>query len=249
MNKLAHFIKHNRSVITLLFCITVFSIPFIIYFSMFSNGLSDDHNYWGSFGSYIGGLVSSIFSFASFLAVLYSFNRSEKEKYMLDEEKRIFQYLELIKESRDNLYCIVNEKQEYKGQQLITAYCASYASISFNNSELKKRGITLDIFSKMPEFNGICVNHLFLSNSIDSFMKLVKLSFEYILNLKALNKAYYLELVSSVLTNQDKQAFMHYGYDFMEENNIIEKYIYEDENQKKGIKNMKDAAQDFIRQF
>ena len=215
-------------------CIIMFVGPFVLYFTVFNNGFSDDHYSWGSFGSYIGGLISSVFSFASFLAILYSFNRSNKDKLSNDEEKRVFQYLDLIKESRNNLYCKINETQEYKGQELIMAYSASYANISVNCSRYKKRGISIANMKETPEYNGICVNHIFLTQSIESFMIIIKLSYEYILNLKELNKTYYLELISSVLTNQDKMAFMYYQYDFLESNVILQKYIYEDEKQKIG---------------
>jgi hypothetical protein len=239
----------KSNLILIILSIVLFTCPFMLYFLVFNSGFSNDNNSWGNFGSYIGGLISSVFSFASLLAVLYSFNRSNKDKLVSDEEKMIFKYVDLIKESRNNLFCKTSETQEYKGMELVSAYSASYANISMINSEYKKRGTSILNITKTPQYYGYYVNHMFLTTSIESFMTIIKLSYIYILHLKEVNQHYYLELISAVLTNQDKMAFMYYNFDFIEANSILQKYIYHDDNQKVGIKNMINSTTEYLQAF
>jgi hypothetical protein len=48
-------------------------IPFILYFITFFGVLSENDQNWANFGSFIGGIVSSIFSFASFVIIISNF--------------------------------------------------------------------------------------------------------------------------------------------------------------------------------
>jgi len=80
----------------------VFLTPFFVYFINFNDGFAEDQNYWGAFGSYIGGLVSSIFSFLSFIALLYTISNSKKElqqtKNRINEDNKIFKENEIRKD-------------------------------------------------------------------------------------------------------------------------------------------------------
>mgnify|MGYP000897106573 CR=1 FL=1 len=247
MNRLKQLMIKKRTIIIIVLCIIIFTGPFIFYFSVFSNGVSNDYNSWGSFGSYVGGVVSSIFSFASFLAVLYSFNLSNKEKISGKEEKRIFQFLDLLKETRTNLYYKMNNTQEYKGEQVVIQYSGWYSDVSFATQKYRNGDTHINGMKITPANNGLYFRYIFLREPLESFMKIIKFSYEYIMHLKALNMSYYFELVSAVLTNQDKQAFMYYEYDFLEKNDILQKYFYKNEKGKETIKNMKNIATEYIK--
>jgi hypothetical protein len=51
----------------------IMTIPFFLYFKTFFGSLSNNDQNWANFGSYIGGLISSIFSFASFIILISNF--------------------------------------------------------------------------------------------------------------------------------------------------------------------------------
>jgi hypothetical protein len=65
-----------------LIAFVVMSIPYILYFSQFAGYLSTNDENWANFGSFIGGIVSSLFSFISFLAVLYTLLVEKQKKYI-----------------------------------------------------------------------------------------------------------------------------------------------------------------------
>jgi hypothetical protein len=64
-------IKYIKWIIIMAFI--VMAIPFFLYFKTFFGSLSNNDQNWANFGSYIGGLISSIFSFASFIILILNF--------------------------------------------------------------------------------------------------------------------------------------------------------------------------------
>jgi len=48
-------------------------VPFVLYFITFFGVLSDNDQNWANFGSFIGGIVTSVFSFASFIILISNF--------------------------------------------------------------------------------------------------------------------------------------------------------------------------------
>ncbi len=49
------------------------------YFSQFNDGFSNDHQRWGSFGDYLGGVLSPLLSFFTLMAMLITINLQVKE--------------------------------------------------------------------------------------------------------------------------------------------------------------------------
>jgi hypothetical protein len=83
-------IRNLKWIILLLFFIT--AIPYFLYFITFYGSLSDNDQNWSNFGSFIGGVISSIFSFASFLLLLsnFIFDRDKVNK------ERCIEYLKYV---------------------------------------------------------------------------------------------------------------------------------------------------------
>lgn len=62
-------------IFTIVFGITIFGL----YFLTFSGGFSVKQSDWGSFGSYVGGTIGSVFASLSFLALIYTVHLQRKE--------------------------------------------------------------------------------------------------------------------------------------------------------------------------
>ena len=64
--------KKIAFILVIVFSFLSFTTPLIIYLIHFNNGFSSLNEDWGNFGSFYGGIISSVFSFISFLALLYT---------------------------------------------------------------------------------------------------------------------------------------------------------------------------------
>lgn len=49
------------------------------YITIFNGGISNSHQKWAEFGSYIGGVLSAAFAFMAFTALLYSIHIQSEE--------------------------------------------------------------------------------------------------------------------------------------------------------------------------
>jgi hypothetical protein len=67
-------------------------IPFVLYFVTFYGSLSENDQNWANFGSFIGGIVSSIFAYASFVILIsnFIFDRDKVNK------ERCIEYLKYV---------------------------------------------------------------------------------------------------------------------------------------------------------
>lgn len=85
----------SKGIIIYSFLIIILTIiPFIIYFSKFHGNLSNDPAAWGNFGSYAGGVLTSIFSSLSLIFVIWSFietkrNNNETQKNNIEQQRLI----------------------------------------------------------------------------------------------------------------------------------------------------------------
>jgi uncharacterized membrane protein len=67
-----------------IFWFTIFTfsfgiVIFVLYFQNFSGEFSTNQSDWGSFGSYVGGTIGSVFASLSFLALIYTVYLQRKE--------------------------------------------------------------------------------------------------------------------------------------------------------------------------
>ncbi len=87
-------------IIVSLLCLLV-SIGLYIY--AFHGGLSTDRDDWMIFGTFFGGVLSPIFSFLSFIAVIIIFQHEMQQKEQEEDNKEIMQLLELLNRSYHNI--------------------------------------------------------------------------------------------------------------------------------------------------
>ena len=102
--------------------ILVLSLFLFIYVVIFHQGLSSNHEEWGSFGSYIGGIGGIILS----CSIFYYTYLIDKEHRRTENNTKILKLLEIVGES---LTCI-QKWQELDG--------------ALNNGDIFKRGQTKD---------------------------------------------------------------------------------------------------------
>jgi len=117
--------------------ISAFIIPFIIYFLNFNGSLSSSDQSWSNFGSFIGGIGATIFSFASFITVLITYDKNKLEKLEDEEKKMIFQLFDLLDKSREKLLFEFSN-QKAVGVEAINRFNAIAAHLSASYSECKK---------------------------------------------------------------------------------------------------------------
>lgn len=75
--------------------IVLLIISFVVYFFVFHNGLSDDHEKWASFGSYIGGIGSIIVS----ISLFYYTYTVDKNRNRIERNNQILRLIEIVSES------------------------------------------------------------------------------------------------------------------------------------------------------
>ena len=94
--------------------------------------LSNDINNWGSFGSYIGGVLSVIFSAGSLFLVIYSLNKQDEHFFELESKRDHLIYLERLESDIDKW---IDSKLAYNSvnENFITFYALVYGLIE--NSE------------------------------------------------------------------------------------------------------------------
>jgi len=76
----------------ILFLFIVMCVPYILYFLNFSGTFQGNNQNWANFGNFIGGIITSVFSFASFIILFIN--------YVYDKEKvnkdRAIEYLKHV---------------------------------------------------------------------------------------------------------------------------------------------------------
>lgn len=62
---------------------------FLIYFCNFQGPLSNEHNVWGTFGDFIGGVLNPVLSFVAFIALLFTIILQNNELRITRKEFRL----------------------------------------------------------------------------------------------------------------------------------------------------------------
>lgn len=106
------FIKHKLNILVG-FAIAFLSITLLIYAYKFGTfSLSNETTVWGTFGDFIGGVLSPIFSFISILLIIYSIKEQrdiyDRQKF----ESTFFKLIELQKDAVQNLEIQIDELYE-----------------------------------------------------------------------------------------------------------------------------------------
>lgn len=131
--------KRNR-LIALIVSIIIALIPIVLYFSIFNNSLSHDNQVWGAFGSFIGGVYSSIFGVASAIVLIVTlyemriFNRKQTEyqnrEKTLDDIKMLCNLLG--KSLNNNTFITPNRTRSF---EIITSQLAGHLRVNRPSDE------------------------------------------------------------------------------------------------------------------
>ena len=155
----------------LIISILVMILSFTLYFLKFNGGFSNNQNDWGSFGSYIGGLVGSSFSFINIILLtitlkmqIESNTENRREKNIKNMAIQIDQYLELLSAT-------INETQ---------------FAFDFNKMEEKLKGGSTIKFVIDNYFENDSTNRIYIIENIliilDKLKKIDEESFNFNLN-------------------------------------------------------------------
>jgi len=183
----------------------VFLMPFVVYSIYFNGGVSNIDQAWANFGSFIGGIGSTIFSFAGFIAVISTFNIQKKDN---EEEKamaNIFKYLELINIGRQNLSFSFLGNEAITGEVVIERFNGMIAYLSAKKQDLKvKNNMDLEAFEKEnPNIKSEVLRYEILRYSVEGYANLIEKAMNYIDKIRV-EKSEYLDILFSQLTNTEK---------------------------------------------
>lgn len=67
----------------------IVSIPFILYNKYFPNDIISDHEPWGQFGDFIGGVLNPFLTFVSFLGLLYTLRKQIEQNKRSEDSRKI----------------------------------------------------------------------------------------------------------------------------------------------------------------
>ena len=191
----------------------LFLLPFIIYLLEFNGGLSDIVSNWGDFGSYIGGLVSAIFSFASFTMVVVIFFQNIEYRERDVFENRVIQYLNLMNDRFARIQCADGHNIIYKEDVF-----SKYNALSFEiNRRLDKSN------NNYSEANIFSVQRAFSQNAIREFIDLFLLTFNFICETK--NQKEFLPLLATHLSEQQRMAISIYKHKEMRANKTLYNFL------------------------
>ncbi|EPG66440.1 hypothetical protein [Leptospira wolffii] len=204
--------------------------PLLIYFYQFNKGLATTDQAWANFGSYFGGVTAAVFSFASFISVLYGLVRAEDIRISENEEKHIFALIDLLGRHKSFMHCYIFNEDLYSSQ-VVERYIQSF----FNFAIPMENGMNVT-FSPVP--------YISLENSVSVYCNQIIYIIEYIQGTS--NKLKYMELFLSQLPETDRQCIVSQKLDFFEQHPEIRKKFMEDKKYN-SIKNVKSKVEEAIK--
>jgi hypothetical protein len=206
-----------------------FLFPFIIYFLFFHNGFSHDDQSWSNFGSFIGGIGATVFSFASFILLIISNRMAKEEKYAEEEIRIYFELIELLNMSRNNLlYDFANGK--FSGVEVINKYngIVGHLSIKYNDYIIKYLENKDKFLLKETDISGDIIAYEFLRDTVESFTNIAVTILNHIDSFTYSTKNIYYKIFISILSNQEKTCLVINKLDYFIEKKEIRGMIMSD---------------------
>ncbi|EIE01007.1 hypothetical protein [Leptospira licerasiae] len=213
-----------------LFAVGFLVVPLILYFYQFNMGLATTDQAWANFGSYFGGVTAAVFSFASFVSVLYGLVRAEDVRTSENEEKHIFALIDLLGRHKSFMHCYVLQ-EDLHSSQVVERYNQAFYNFAIPTVD----GINIS-FSPVPYFS--------LENSVSVYCNLIIYILEYIDTTS--NKLKYTEIFLSQLSETDRQCVVSQNIDFFEKHPEIRRKLIV-ENKYVSIKNIKSKVDEVIK--
>lgn len=179
--------------------ITFLIVPFFLYFLNFHN-FSNNNQDWANFGSYIGGVVSSVFSYLSFFIVLIVFYTTKKENDNKEIEERIFKYLELINNCQNKIITNIDPNKILRGESVFS----QFNGMSFRLNELIENNKSKQLTDPIRQ---LLLTLVFYKNPISEYYELIIIYLNYVEKKGFKKKNEYIPLLSSQMSEQQKMAF------------------------------------------
>jgi hypothetical protein len=201
-----------------------FIIPFAFYLLFLHGPISSNDQNWANFGSYIGGIVSPVFSFLSFIIVLIIYYQSNEDKKEDQISKKYFQYLELLERCLSHVECKTGESKK-EGEEVFSAM----NGIAFSMNQFSEKRFVQD--RQFPYDNpeeGILLSYVFFRNSVKPFIDLLSIIIKYIERLDIAYQDEFLKILNSQLTEQEKMSFAINNHKRFSEFIKVKDYFYID---------------------
>lgn len=180
-------------------------IPIVFYAASFPYGLSNNDQSWANFGSFFGGTVTSVFSFISFVLILYTFLKTTEDKENDDKVSMFFRYVEMLSFCKENVSVNFGNKSR-KGQEVFSDFSGIVASMSFPQVQ------TIALKSNRSQedeaiFQKHYTDYLFYRNSIRQFTNLLSIAFKFVESEGGEKKDMFFDVLVSQLSEQEVMAF------------------------------------------
>lgn len=188
-----------------LFGFVIIGSVYLIYFIQFPL-ITHDNEIWAQFGDFIGGTLSSIFSFLTFLAILYTLHLQREELGLNREELRLSrEELRIANSESGNQTRIAMKQLENSIRQKNEEYLLEYMQVLSNlESEIRNPQVSHKIGSALIETflsSKITVQNNTIVNEQGNFLP-VKPIIKYLNCLEYLIFWDFLQLQSETLNTQ-----------------------------------------------
>jgi len=137
-------IKYLKLAIPFLFVAMV--VPYILYFINFSGSLHGNEQSWANFGNFIGGVITSVFSFTSFLILFINFIY-DKEKVNKDRTIEYLKHVNIFYADISDVYQNIEIIRQLSGHLLENEY-EKYEIVINNDYSILKIFNKIEILQK-----------------------------------------------------------------------------------------------------
>lgn len=219
--------NRTKTVLCILLLVAVSTLVVTVgfYMTIFNGGISNNHQNWAEFGSYIGGVLSAAFAFMAFTALLYSIHIQSEE--LSKTRDTLFNQNNLIKKQNfeTTFFQLINQFNLIS-QQLIFPVKRNLSEIELKNekyfeilysnliSTIQKIEISNHNFNRLQLLNAaysfFYPNH---RNSIEPYLKTLQVIIEYIDkgDVSEKDKEFYINIFCTQLSSNEFYLILYHS--------------------------------------
>jgi len=190
-----------------------------MYISTFNGGISADHSKWSEFGSFFGGIFSAIFSFASFITLIYIFISEKEERAKENEENLFFTYMNIFHNAKNNISLRIDDEQ-LVGLQVISKYIQTFGLMEKIIRE-KNSGEYIIIGLMNYNYRELFEKYSLCKLAIEPFLNTLKIIISKLNDLSRINSTDYQKILFSQLTAGEKLSLLVIDFDYFNNDEII----------------------------
>lgn len=147
--------KYQKAILWILFAYVIIVVAIYVY--NFGFGLSDKHEEWRSFATYLSGLVGPLFSFVAFAAVLYTIAQNERNNKIQSARNNIIKQIEFHNNILNGLSISIGKSNVKKGREVFeylfdkglrTSYEEAVSIIKTKNELLRIETAFINLFEQ-----------------------------------------------------------------------------------------------------